>query len=160
MVEATPGDESGIVFQVEWGTKQFNHFLRNLFPTLFRYLGTLNRHVEHIKNEADDTGAKRINYTWPYILLRKDRKKYEAVDQTHPLGAVYCDNLSGGSAHASFCRKAIFLGMPPSITPSSWSLTHYSHEGSNPTGDPRWIVHPSSCSCDSTLCSHWEACQR
>ena len=115
-VEATPGEESGIVFQVEWGTKQLNHLLRSLLPTLFRYLGTLNEHVEQVKNEADDTGAKRIDYTWPYILLHKDRKKYEAINQTHPSGAVYRDNLGGTGTHGSFRRKAIFLGMHPLAT--------------------------------------------
>ena len=109
-VEATPGDESGIVFQIEWGTKEFNHFLRTQLPSLFRYLGMLNQHVETIKNEADDTGVKKIDYTWPYILLWKDRKKYEAVDHTHPSGAIYRDNLGGTGSHASFRGKAIFLG--------------------------------------------------
>ena len=115
-VEAAPGEELGIVFQVEWGTKQLNHLLRSLLPTLFRYLGTLNEHVEQVKNEADDTGAKRIDYTWPYILLHKDRKKYEAIDQTHPSGAVYRDNLGGTGIHGSFRGKAIFLGMHPLAT--------------------------------------------
>ena len=160
VVEAPPGDESGIIFQVEWGTKQLNHFLRTLLPTLFAHLGTLNQHVEHIKDEADDTGAKRIDYTWPYVLLHKDRKRYEPVDETHPSGQVYHDNLSGTGAHGSFRGKAIFLGMSPPPTPPLWSSQHDSYEGPNPARDPQSMVYPSSCPGHPTLCSHWEACQR
>ena len=112
---------------MEWGTKQFNHFLRTLFPTLFRYLGTFNRHVLQVKNEPDDTGIKRIDYSWPYILLQKDRKKYVAVDHMHPTGSSYRDNLSGGSTHASFRGKAIFLGTSISPRLSSAELKKRTH---------------------------------
>ena len=144
---------------MEWGTKEFNHFLRTLFPGLFRYLGTLNQHVQLIKNEADDTGVKRINYTWPYILLRKDRKKYEAVDHTHPSGSVYRDNLSGGSAHASFRGKAIFLGTHSSPTPPPCRSKHYSHKGADPTRGTQSVVLPSGCTHTPTPYSCWKARQ-
>jgi hypothetical protein len=118
-VEADPDSESGIVFHPGWGTKEFNNFLRNHFPAVFRHLGTFNQHVLQVKGEPDDFGIKRIEYSWPYILLRKDRKKYVAVDNTHPTGSVYRDNLSGGGTHASFRGKAIFLGMI--LFPSQYS---------------------------------------
>lgn len=115
-VEANPDDESGIIFQREWGTKQFNHFLRNLFSVLFQYLGTFNQHVLQVANEPDNVGLKRIDYSWPYVLLQKDRKKYDAVDHTHPTGVIFRDNLSGRSSGASFRGKGIFLGTsPPSL---------------------------------------------
>jgi hypothetical protein len=94
-----------------WGTKEFNGFLRTLFPRLFEFLGTINTHVLSISSEPDDVGPKRIGYSWPYVLLRKDRKKYEPVDFTHPTASTYRDNLSGDGTHSSFRGKAIFLGM-------------------------------------------------
>lgn len=121
-VEADSKTESGFNFQLEWGTKQFNHFLRTLFPTLFSYLGTSNQHILQVKNESDDTGIKRIDYSWPYILLQKVRKKYIAVDHTHPTASTYRDNLSGGGTNSSFRVKAIFLGMSVSVSPPSRPL--------------------------------------
>jgi len=109
-VEANPKDESGIIFQLDWGTKEFNSFLRTLFPTLFEYLGTINPYVLSIGSQADDVGPKRIHYFWPYVLLMKARRKYEAVDSTHPTASTYRDNLSGDSTHSSFRGKAIFIG--------------------------------------------------
>ena len=64
-----------------------------------------------MESESDDVGLKRIHYSWPYVLLKKDRKKYEAVDCTHPTASVYQDNLSGDSTHSSFRGKAIYIGM-------------------------------------------------
>ena len=118
-VEANSDDDSGIIFQLDWGTKEFNGFLRTLFPTMFQYLGTVNPYVTSIKSEPDDIGPKRIHYSWPYVLLRKDRKKYEAVDCMHPTALTYQDNLSGDNSHLSFRGKAIYLGtsLLPYITP-------------------------------------------
>lgn len=100
---------------MDWGTKEFNGFLRTLFPTLFQYLGTINPHVMSIGSQPDNVGPKRIQYSWPYILLQKDRKKYEAVDCTHPTASIYRDNLSGDGAHSSFRGKAIYLGTSQSV---------------------------------------------
>lgn len=117
VVEANPNDESGIVFQLGWGTKEFNAFLRDHFPHLFQYLGATNPEVLTMESQPDDVGPKRIHYSWPYVLLRKDRKKYETVDSTHPTALIYRDNLSGDGTHSSFRGKAIYLGVnfpPPS----------------------------------------------
>jgi len=96
---------------VGWRTKEFNGFLQTLFPTVFQYLGTINPYVTSIKSEPDDMGPKRIYYSWPYVLLKKDRKKHEAVDCTHTTASTYQDNLSGDGAHLSFHGKAIYLSM-------------------------------------------------
>lgn len=110
-VEADAGEDSaGIVFQLDWGTKEFNAFLRTLFPQLFRYLGTVDPHILTIGQEPDNVGKKRIDYSWPYVLLKKVRKQYEAVDNTHPTAITFRDNLSGGDSHTSFRGKGIFLG--------------------------------------------------
>jgi len=116
-VEANPEDDSGIVFQLDWGTKEFNHFLRARFQRLFEYLGTINPYVMDIEGQPDDVGPKRINYSWPYILLKKIRKRYEAVDITHPTALTYRDNMSGDTTNSSFRGKAIYLGM--GLLPSS-----------------------------------------
>ena len=108
--EATPGDDSGIVFQLGWGTKEFNGLLRTLFPALFGYLGTAYPHVLTMEGQPDDVGPKRIHYSWPYVLLKKIRKRYEAVDCTHPTVLVYRDNLSGDKTNSSFRGKALYLG--------------------------------------------------
>ena len=71
VVEANPDDDSGIVFQLTWGAKEFNSFLRDLFPALFMYLGQKNPKVLEIGKEPDNVGVKRINYSWPYVLLSK-----------------------------------------------------------------------------------------
>ena len=113
-IEANADDDSGIVFRLGWGTKEFNAFLRTRFPQLFEHLGTVNPHILTIEEEPDNVGKKRIDYSWPYILLKKDRKRYEAVDNTHPTAETFRDNLSGDGAHSSFRGKAIFFGMYPS----------------------------------------------
>jgi hypothetical protein len=110
-VEANPDDDSGIIFQLDWGTKEFNAFLRTLFPQLFEYLGTVNTHILTVEQEPDDVGKKRIDYSWPYVLLKKDRKRYNAVDNTHPTATTFHDNLSGGRPSSSFRGKGIFLGV-------------------------------------------------
>lgn len=110
VVEANPGDDSGIVFQLGWGTKEFNGLLRTLFPALFGYLATAYPHVLTMEGQPDDVGPKRIHYSWPYVLLKKIRKRYEAVDCTHPTALVYRDNLSGDKTNSSFRGKALYLG--------------------------------------------------
>jgi len=115
-VEANPDDDSGIVFQLDWGTKEFNAFLRRIFPQLFGYLGIVNSHVLTVEQEPDNNGRKRIDYSWPYVLLKKDRKRYEAIDNTHPIATTFRDNLSGDNAHSSFRGKGIFLGVYSSFS--------------------------------------------
>lgn len=88
-IEANLDDESGIIFQLGWRMKEFNAFLQNSFPTLFQYLGAMDPKVLTIRNEPDNTGLKSFHYSWPYVLLKKDRLKYKAVDCTHPTALIY-----------------------------------------------------------------------
>ena len=124
-VEANPNDDSGIVIQLGWGTKEFNNFLQSLFPTLFQYLGTVNPHVLTIEGRPDDVGPKKIDYSWPYNVLRKNRKKYTAVNCTHPIATTYKENMSGDSASSGFRAKALFLGTEP--------ISNGPHRANNPT---------------------------
>lgn len=107
-VEAT--DASGIIFQIEWGTKQFNAFLCHLFPKLFDYFDTLSPNFQNIPDEADTTGVKRIAYSLPYVLLHKEYRKYSLVDDTHPVGARFKEFLSGDGSNSGFRTKSIFIG--------------------------------------------------
>lgn len=112
---AEASDASGIVFQLDWGTKQFNAFLRRLFPTLFAHLDTVSPGFETIPDEPDTIGIKRIKYSLPYVLLKKEYRKYKVVDDTHPNAAKYKDALSGEGSNAGFRAKSIFIGQRPSF---------------------------------------------
>jgi len=81
-VETPTEDDRGITFQLEWGTKQFNAFLCNLFPQLFDYLGTTNPGFVTLPDEPDIVGKRRVEYSLPYVLLFKVRKNYSVVDAT------------------------------------------------------------------------------
>lgn len=117
-VEAS--DPSGIVFQLDWGTKQFNAFLRRLFPTLFAYFDTITPDFGILPDEPDSTGIKRIEYSLPYILLQKEYRKYKIVDDTHPIATKYKECLSGDISNAGFRAKGIFIGWY--LCPSSFML--------------------------------------
>jgi len=147
-VEASAEDDRGITFQLEWGTKQFNDFLRNLFPRLFTYLGTTNPGFATLPNESDATGKRRVEYSLPYVLLFKVRKNYSVVDATHPNATKYMEVANGlkdgPSSHpedgqkdgskktASFRVKSLFFGANPHPTLSTnCQLTQPSHQGSN-----------------------------
>lgn len=125
-VEASAEDDSGITFQLDWGTKQFNAFLRNLFPRLFAYLGTTNPGFATLPNEPDTAGKKRVEYSLPYVLLFKVRKKYTVIDTTHPNAVKYMDvanglkdsrledgQKDGSKKSASFRAKSLFFGAYP-----------------------------------------------
>lgn len=105
-----PTDSSGIVFQLSWGTKQFNAFLRRLFPTLFGHFDTIDPGFEDIPDELDSIGVRRIEFSLPYLLLKKEYRKYTIVDDTHPTAARYKEALSGEGTNAGFRAKSIFIG--------------------------------------------------
>jgi hypothetical protein len=150
-VEAASDDDSGIVFQAHWGTKEFNAFLRNLFPQLFKYLGTfVNPHALEVEQEPDNVGKKRIDYFWPYVLLKKDRKRYEPIDNTHPTATTFHDNLSGDTKHSSFRGKGIFLGMSCSEPCLGKILKSCSHQRSHSATDSGSVV-PTICCTDHSI---------
>lgn len=120
---AAEASDVGIVFQLEWGTKQFNAFLRRLFPALFDYFDTTTPGFKTIPDEPDTSGMKRIEYSLPYVLLQKDYRKYNVVDDTHPIGAKYKEFLSGDGSNAGFRAKGIFIGRLPCFMISWEALT-------------------------------------
>jgi hypothetical protein len=107
-VEAS--DPSGIVFQLDWGTKQFNTFLRRLFPTLFAHFDDTIPGFSTIPDEPDNVGLRRIQYSLPYVLLEKAYRKYSIVDDTHPIATRYREAISGDGNTAGFRNKSIFIG--------------------------------------------------
>ena len=129
-VEAPAEDDTGITFPLEWGTKQFNAFLRDLFPRLFEYLGTTNPSFATLPNEPDATGKRRVEYSLPYVLLFKVRKNYSVVDATHPSAVKYMEvanglkdglkdggpedgQKDGSRKNSSFRTKSLFFGVYP-----------------------------------------------
>ncbi|KAF9646684.1 hypothetical protein BDM02DRAFT_3130252 [Thelephora ganbajun] len=102
-------DTSGITFQLSWGTKQFNAFLHHLFPVLFTYFDTVSPGFKYIPDEPDNISMKRIKYSLPYVLLEKDYRKYNIIDDTHPIATKYKEALSGGGTNAGFRAKGIFI---------------------------------------------------
>jgi len=132
-VETPAEDDRGITFQLEWGTKQFNAFLRDLFPRLFDYLGTTNPGFAALPNEPDTTGKRRVEYSLPYVLLFKVRKNYSVVDATHPNAAKYMEvanglkdgedgQKDGSRKNSSFRAKSLFFGTY--LTPSHREAVH------------------------------------
>ena len=87
-----------------------NAFLRRLFPTLFAHFDTIAPGFKAIPDEPDTTGMKRIEYSLPYVLLRKDYRKYHIVDDTHPTTTKYKECISGDTSTAGFRAKGIFIG--------------------------------------------------
>lgn len=109
-------EKPGFVVQLDWGTKEFNAFLRRQFPVLFDYFDSVDPVFKRLPDEPDDIGVKRVDYTLPYVLLQKTRKTYQVVDETHPDAATYRDYLSGEkSKNAGFRAKSLFFGkcFPP-----------------------------------------------
>lgn len=101
-------DNTGFTFEASWGTKKMNAYLRECLPIAFRYLGTINPHVLTIGDEPDDSGITRFEYSWPYILVKKTRMRYEILDNTHPTGADFIAFLPGDT-HTSFRSRTMFL---------------------------------------------------
>ena len=54
-----------------------------------------------IPNEPDDIGLRCVNYTLPYILLKKERRKYHTVNETHPTTGTYVESMSGSQAKSA-----------------------------------------------------------
>ena len=115
------------MFQLGWGTKQFNAFLHNLFPKLFAYLGTTNPGFAALPDKSDKNGMMWVEYSLPYVLLFKVRKTYSIINTTHPDATKYMEvvnglkdsprvsNLEDGQKDSSrksssFWAKSIFFG--------------------------------------------------
>lgn len=107
---AEAADTSGIVFQLDWGAKQFNSFLRRLLPTLFCHFDSITPGFDSIPDEPDNVGMRRIEYSLPYVLLEKAYRKYHIVDDTHPVATKYKEALSGDGTNAGYKNKSIFIG--------------------------------------------------
>lgn len=63
-----------------------------------------------LSDEPDSIGTRKIDYTLPYVLLQKDRKKYHLVDATHPTALKYREYTSNEKGTSGFRSKGIFLG--------------------------------------------------
>lgn len=107
---AVEANDSGLIFQLDWGTKQFNAFLRRQLPAIFTYFDSISPGFNSVPDELDTHGVKRIDYSLPYVLLQKSRKNYQVVDDTHPVATKYKAHLSGDTTNAGFRAKSIFLG--------------------------------------------------
>ena len=113
---AVEADDSGLIFQLDWGTKQFNAFLRRQFPALFSHFDSVLQAFNSIPDEPDALGMKRIEYSLPYVLVQKIRKSYLVVDDTHLDAKKYKSYLSGDTTNAGFRAKSIFLSECHSTT--------------------------------------------
>ena len=107
---AAEADDSGFIFQLDWGTKQFNAFLRRLFPVLFGHFDSISPRFKSVPDEPDAVGMKKIEYSLPYVLLHKIRKNYYIVDDAHPVATKYKAYLSGDTPNAGFRAKSLFIG--------------------------------------------------
>lgn len=117
---AVEANDSGLIFQLDWGSKQFNTFLRRLFPVLFTHFDSISPGFKLIPDEPDTIGMKKIEYSLPYVLLQKIRKNYFIVDDAHPIATKYKAYLSGDTTNAGFRAKSIFIGecaIPVPYTP-------------------------------------------
>jgi hypothetical protein len=161
-VEAT--DPSGLVFQLDWGTKQFNAFLRRLFPLLFAHFDSILPGFGDILDEPDSAGLKRIEFSLPYVLLAKQYRKYNIVDDTHPAAIKYKECLSGDGNNSGFRNKGIFIGAFPSCDHHTECNTNstFSDQGTNCARSTQWVVltSPSSCNSHSQLTLSSTNCNR
>ena len=147
---AVEAENPGLIFQLEWGSKQFNAFLRSLFPILFAHFDSISTGFKSVPDEPDATGMRKIEYSLPYVLLQKMRKNYYLVDDTHPVATTYKTYLSGDMAGAGFRAKSLFLGAYlchmahiqnyNNLTPPQ------SHKGTNPPRGLRRLVCSIPCS--------------
>ena len=120
---------------LSWGTKQVNAFLRVHFPVLFGYFNTTVPRFQDIPDEPDSVGMKKLNYQLPYILLKKNRKNYSLVDESHPTAETYQEYLAGANRTAGFKAKTLYLGESTSSEhPNVCILTDLqSYQGTYPT---------------------------
>lgn len=100
------------MFDLDWGTKEFNALFRRILPTLFGYFDSTTPGFSDIPDEPDSIGMKKLEYSLPYILLEKCRKTYSLVDATHPSSRSYKQYLAGDKGkNAGFRAKTLFLGV-------------------------------------------------
>jgi hypothetical protein len=145
---AQPEDTSGIIFQLDWGTKEFNSFLHHLFPTLFAHFDKMDEDFTTIPDEPDSIGLKCIDYSLPYVLLKKEYRKYAIVDDTHPTATKYKEALSGEGTNAGFRVKSIFISEYPSsptVISSSHASFAQSHKISHSSSSPEHVVLSTPC---------------
>ena len=107
---AVEAESPGFIFRLEWGSKQFNAFLRQLFPILFAHFDSISAGFKSIPDEPDTIGMRKIEYSPPYVLLQKVRKNYHLVNDTHPIATTYKTYLSGDTGNAGFRAKSLYLG--------------------------------------------------
>jgi len=114
-----------------------NAYLRLQFPTLFGHFDSTIPGFQDIPDEPDSTGLKRLDYQLPYVLLKKNRKVYSLVDETHPIAMTYQEYLAGErTKSAGFKAKTLYLGKShPFCTPNLCALIDpRSHQSTHPTG--------------------------
>ena len=147
-IEADPKTKDRIIFQLEWGSKQFHAFLHCLFPKLFDYLDTISPGLKTLADETDNVGTRKIDYTLSYVFLQKDCKKYHSVDATHPTALKYREYTSNEGGASGFCSKSIFLGTCSSSIASQnyWLTLNLSHKESYSTRYPQLMVCSQQCS--------------
>ena len=63
-----------------------------------------------IPNEPDDLGLRCVNYTLPYILLKKEWRKCHTVDETH-LTVRKLEHRSHFSSFSSLWTPPLFLSL-------------------------------------------------
>jgi hypothetical protein len=108
---ASEATKPGFSINLSWGTKQVNAFLRPHFPILFGHFDSTIPGFREIPDEPDSTGLKKLDYQLPYVLLKKNRKVYSLVDETHPTARTYQEYMAGEKTKsAGFKAKTLYLG--------------------------------------------------
>jgi hypothetical protein len=77
---STPILQEPVSFDLTWGRKQMNAFLRDLFPRLFTHFAQSCPEVLTIPSEADDTGTDNLDsVNWPYVLISSHRNQIKLL---------------------------------------------------------------------------------
>lgn len=103
----------GLMFNMKWGTKEMNHWLRGQFPRLFDHFAESFPDVMEIPNEADNSSDFPLSsFELPYLLLNQKSRHAQIVDVSHPTGADYEQTTFNHqlATRPAWNQKSIYLG--------------------------------------------------
>jgi len=93
-----------------------NVFFRNLFPTLFDYLGESCPKVLTMRAEDDAIGEPLDSVKWPYQLVTAYCSRLSPLETIkYPTALVYQEKSSTSQSTRAWKEKVIHLGMSPLI---------------------------------------------
>jgi hypothetical protein len=98
-------------FDNNWGSKEMNAFLREMFPRLFSHFAKTFPEILTIKAEPNNIGTLLEDIIWPYTITLKYCTKLEVFPTIkHPTGAIFLVKSSSCATGGSWSERVIYLG--------------------------------------------------